>query len=58
MLGRGHHRVDEREAVAATDDLALPRASLHYRLKAWRTFQRALDPLAPPKPLRPPGKEH
>ena len=26
-----------------------------YRRRAWREFQRALDPLAPPKPL-PPGR--
>jgi hypothetical protein len=35
-------------------DDTLPRPSLQYRLRAWRDFQRALDPLAPPKPLRPP----
>ena len=34
----------------------LPRPTLRYRLKAWRAFQRALDPLAPPKPLRPPRR--
>jgi hypothetical protein len=32
----------------------LPRPSARFRLRAWREFQRALDPLAPPKPLRPP----
>lgn len=32
----------------------MPRATLQFRLKAWRIFQRALDPLAPPKPLRRP----
>jgi hypothetical protein len=26
-----------------------------FRRRAWREFQRALDPLAPPKPL-PPGR--
>ena len=30
----------------------LPRPTLHFRLSSWRAFQRALDPLAPPKPLR------
>ena len=29
-----------------------PRPTLQFRLRAWRAFQRALDPLAPPKPLR------
>jgi hypothetical protein len=36
----------------------LPRPTLLYRLKAWRTFERALDPLAAPKPLRPPQRQH
>jgi hypothetical protein len=30
----------------------LPQPSLRYRRRAWRDFQRALDPLNPPKPLR------
>lgn len=30
----------------------LPRPTLQYRLRAWQVFQRALDPLAAPKPLR------
>jgi hypothetical protein len=32
----------------------LPRPTLPFRLRAWRIFQLALDPLAPPKPLRRP----
>ena len=32
----------------------LPRPTARFRLKAWREFQRALDPLGPPKPLRQP----
>jgi hypothetical protein len=32
----------------------LPRPTLQFRLKAWREFERALDPLAPPKPFRQP----
>jgi hypothetical protein len=32
----------------------LPRPSLRYRVLAWHAFQRALDPLAPPRPLRQP----
>ena len=31
-----------------------PLPSTSYRRRAWRDFQRALDPLARPKPLRPP----
>jgi hypothetical protein len=33
----------------------LPRPSASYRRRAWATFQRALDPLAPLKP--PPTKK-
>jgi hypothetical protein len=29
----------------------LPRPSAQFRRRAWLEFQRALDPLAPPKPL-------
>jgi hypothetical protein len=36
----------------------LPRPTLQYRLKAWWQFQHALDPLATPKPLRPPRRLH
>jgi hypothetical protein len=35
----------------------LPTPSLQFRRRAWRDYQRALDPLASPKPLpikRPP----
>ena len=34
----------------AGKDLPLPTAQ--FRRRAWLEFQRALDPLAPPKPLR------
>ena len=30
----------------------LPRPRLQFRRRAWLEFQRTLDPLAPPKPLR------
>jgi hypothetical protein len=30
----------------------LPRPSPQFRRRAWLAFQKALDPLAPPKPLR------
>jgi hypothetical protein len=35
-------------------DTVLPRPTLQFRLKAWRHFQRALDPLGHDRPLRPP----
>ena len=30
----------------------LPLPTAQFRRRAWLEFQRALDPLAPPKPLR------
>ncbi len=36
------------------DDKVLPTPSASYRRRAWVQFQRALDPLAPIKPLPPP----
>jgi hypothetical protein len=43
-----------KRAVEATllDEESLPRPTLAFRRRAWREFQRALDPLAPPKPLK------
>ena len=35
-------------------DQDLPTPSASYRRRAWVQFQRALDPLAPIKPLPPP----
>jgi hypothetical protein len=43
---------------AAPSHAELPRPTLRFRLEAWRAFQRALDPLATPKPLRPPRRLH
>ena len=39
--------VDEKLSKAA-----VPRPTLAFRRRAWQEFQRALDPLAPAKPLR------
>jgi hypothetical protein len=44
-------------ARAVSDGIKLPRPTLRYRLRAWQTFQRTLDPLAPPLPLLP-GAPH
>jgi hypothetical protein len=40
-----------------SEHVDLPHPSLQYRLKAWWQFQQALDPLATPKPLRPPPRQ-
>jgi len=34
-----------------TKDQPLPSPSMQFRRRAWLEFQRALDPLAPPKPM-------
>jgi hypothetical protein len=41
LVGRG--------ATGEQDELPMP--SMQFRRRAWRDFQRALDPLASPKPL-------
>jgi hypothetical protein len=33
------------------EDQSMPSPSMQFRRRAWLDFQRALDPLAPPKPL-------
>jgi hypothetical protein len=51
---------EPREAVEeAVEDLVrdklsgtLPQPTVAFRRRAWLQFQRALDPLAAPKPLR------
>ena len=49
------HSEDKAAAVKShrIEDL-LPAPSASYRRRAWIEFQRALDPLAPIKPLPPP----
>jgi hypothetical protein len=46
----------ERIAERSLAKMSLARPSLHFRLRAWREFQRALDPFAPPKPLKRPQR--
>ena len=45
--------VGERLRRASLCD-AVPAPSPSYRVQAWIAFQRALDPLARPRPLRQP----
>jgi hypothetical protein len=46
-------RGDTRKLVVARGDTtrAIPQPTMQFRRRAWLQFQRALDPLAPPKPL-------
>ncbi len=50
------NRSEDTTHTAARENVrdGLPRPTARFRLRAWRDFQRALDPLAQPKPLRPP----
>jgi hypothetical protein len=43
-----------RRGVHSVVPAGLPHPTQRFRRRAWLVFQRALDPLAPPKPL-PPG---
>jgi len=52
-----NRKQSEDEAPAMTSrriEEFLPAPSASYRRRAWIEFQRALDPLAPIKPLPPP----
>jgi hypothetical protein len=50
----GNEQESEDEQVQAMKPLLrdLPRPTASFRRRAWLDFQRALDPLAPPRPLR------
>jgi len=48
QLGRGGRR-----GADGVDSAGLPHPTPRFRRLAWLVFQRALDPLAPPKPLPP-----
>lgn len=50
MRNRGH--IPKSDAKREEPRIPAPTAS--YRRRAWLEFQRALDPLAPLKPLPPP----
>jgi hypothetical protein len=53
----GKDQGDTRQLVVARGDttraeaVQVPLPTTHFRRRAWLAFQRALDPLAPPKPL-------
>jgi hypothetical protein len=51
MMFRAHHPLGAR-GHATPQEPELPRPTMQFRLRAWRTFQKALDPLGPPKPIR------
>jgi hypothetical protein len=45
---------EQQPLTQADDRQHLPAPSASYRRRSWVQFQRALDPLAPIKPLPPP----
>ena len=49
---RNGEREDDARTEMPRDPPEWPRPSPYFRRRAWLEFQRALDPLAPPKPLR------
>lgn len=55
-MGNRGQTQDERarSRAEAEQQLKLPLPTASYRRRAWVQFQRALDPLAPIKPLPPP----
>jgi hypothetical protein len=50
MSRRPDHDPAKDQGVRGSEDL--PRPSIRFRLACWQIFQRALDPLAQPKPIR------
>lgn len=50
-MGEDREDIDDRLRAlrAAAEDEVAPTSA--FRAKAWREFQRALDPLAPPRPF-------
>jgi hypothetical protein len=45
-------------AECRTGPVPTPKPTMQFRRRAWHEFQRALDPLAPPKPLPPLKQQH
>jgi hypothetical protein len=48
---RSERRNDDKGCQVERGQQELPAPTEQFRLRAWREFQKALDPLAPPKPL-------
>ena len=62
MTEEARHSRQSGGAVQDADLVGLPLPTQRFRRQAWFAFERALDPLAPPKPLppaeiRPPPRE-
>jgi hypothetical protein len=54
-MGKRRHSEDGTTAPGKGEkETPVPKPTASYRRRAWVQFQRALDPLAPIKPLPPP----
>jgi hypothetical protein len=45
-------RADEGDEGVKQQVKGLPKPTTSFRRRAWLEFQRAIDPLAPPKPFK------
>jgi hypothetical protein len=52
MINHDRERTTKLMLVETISGERLPKPTLQFRQRAWRDFQRALDPLAQPKPLK------
>ena len=50
----GSYSEDGSATMISSLQRGIPRPTSRFRLRAWREFQRAIDPLGPAKPLRQP----
>jgi hypothetical protein len=48
---RNDRGYEEKGSQMQRGQKELPAPTTQFRVRAWREFQKALDPLAPPKPL-------
>jgi len=53
-MGKRRHTPSTPAAGKNEEEVRVPAPTPSYRRRAWLEFQRALDPLAPIKPLPPP----
>jgi hypothetical protein len=53
-MGFGKQTLSAARRTTKAEDAKVPAPTASYRRRAWVQFQRALDPLAPIRPLPPP----
>jgi hypothetical protein len=55
-MGERDDRILAERLHEHADETTLPAPTMPFRIRAWLAFQRALDPLAQPRPHRQPGR--